>query len=151
MELSKKTKEYWEEKDWQDLENSKSIKDLYDIALRIINRMPKPFSQVCGPISTGGLGDFESNLNVFNNTIISLQDKGLNVFDQMPFEHKMKVIKESFPKKDYHDDIINDFYLPFFESGLVTTFYFIPDWQSSRGAQMEHALAEKLGIEIKYL
>ncbi len=152
MKFSEKTKEYWKEKDWQDIEKAESISDLYVIAKRIIDRMPKPFIQVCGPIATGGLGSIEKNLNAFNDTIIKLQDQGFVVFDQMPFEAPMQKLKEKLTKEDeYLFDILNDFYLPIFKSGIISQFYFMPGWESSFGANWEHKIAKELGIEIKYL
>jgi hypothetical protein len=151
MEFSKKTKEYWEEKDWEDLKKAESIKDLYLIAERIINRMPKPMVQVCGPIATGGLGSIEANLNAFNETIIDLQNKGVNVFDQMPFEDPMQKLKTKMSTEECVNSILNDFYLPIFNIGHISSFYFMPGWESSNGANWEHERAKELGIEIIYL
>ncbi|MFH1201081.1 MAG: hypothetical protein V1484_02000 [bacterium] len=128
MELSEITKKYWTEKDFQDLEKAESVKDLFAVAEKIIERMPKPFVQVCGPINTGGLGSTEANLKVFNDTIIQLQNKELNVFDQMPFEDSMLVLNKRLTKNGgYFDSILTDFYYPIFESGLVSAFYFMPN------------------------
>lgn len=152
MELSKKTKTYWEEKDWQDLNNVESVSDFYVIAKRIINRMPKNLVQVCGPIGTGGLGSKEANLNAFNETIKDLQRKGLNVFDQMPFEAPMQELKEKvMPNGEYFESILTDFYQPLFESSVIYKFCFMPNWQSSKGANWEHEKAKELNIEIVYL
>ena len=152
MEFSEITKKYWEEKDWQDLEKAESMKELYLIAERIINRMPKPIVQVCGPIANGGLGSIEANLNAFNQTIKGLQNKGVNVFDQMPFEEPMQVFKKkAVIKEEVFKSIMEDFYLPIFKSGLISTFYFMPSWQTSLGSKWEHKKAKALGIEIKYL
>ncbi len=152
MEFSEITKQYWEEKDWKDLENVKLASDLYIIAKRIIKRMPKPFVQVCGPIGTGGLGSIDGNLNVFNNTINELQSQGLNVFDQMPFEKPMQELHEKLiAKGEYPKSLLTDFYCPIFESGLISTFYFLPNWKTSTGAKWEHKKAQELGIKIIYL
>jgi hypothetical protein len=151
MELSNITKKYWEEKDWADLDQSESVKDLYVIACRILERMPKNLSQVCGPISTGGKGNVEDNLLEFNKRIIELQEKGLNVFDQMPFEDPMHRMMLSFSKEEYMSNILTDFYLPLFEIGRISELYFLPDWKSSHGAKWEHEQAKRLGIKINYL
>ncbi|MFA6393072.1 MAG: DUF4406 domain-containing protein [Candidatus Paceibacterota bacterium] len=151
MELSKKTKEYWTEKDWCDLKKAKTILDLFVIAERIINKMPKPIIQVCGPIGTGGLGSVDKNLNAFNNTIIKLQNEGLIVFDQMPFEEPMQKFKEKLLKGEYLESILTDFYLPIIESGFISKFYFMPGWESSHGANWEYKEAQRLGIPITYL
>ncbi len=151
MELSKKTKEYWKDQDWKDLEKVENVADLYTIAERIITRMEKPLIQVCGPIGTGGLGSIEKNLDAFNNTILYLQSKGLSVFDQMPFEAQMQNLKKKFSAEKVVNNILNDFYLPIFKSGSISTFYFMPNWQTSFGAKWEHEEAQRLGIEIIYL
>ena len=151
MILSEKTKQYWQENDWQDLEKSENIKDLYVIAKRIIDRMPKPMVSVCGPIATGGLGSINKNLEFFNNTIIKLQNNGLNVFDQMPFEGMMQKLKDKMGLESCIKSIVDDFYTLIFESGYISTFYFIKGWESSNGAKWEHDMAQKLGIKIIYL
>lgn len=151
MELSNITKKYWRDKDWADLDRSESVKDLYVIANRILERMPKNLSQVCGPISTGGKGNVRDNLLEFNKKIIELQEKGLNVFDQMPFEDPMHRMMTNFSKEEYMENILTDFYLPLFESGRISELYFLPDWESSHGANWEHKQAKRLGIKIVYI
>lgn len=151
MELSKKTKEYWKEKDWSDLEKAENVSDLYIIAERIIYRMDKPFIQICGPIATGGLGSIKANLNIFNKTIIQLQEKGLNIFDQMPFERPMQKLKEKLAPNEYLESILTDFYMPIFKSGRVSSLFFLQNWESSRGAKWEHEKAKELGLKIVYL
>lgn len=151
MELSKKTLEYWKEEDWKDLENVKNVSDIYTIADRIITRMDKPFIQVCGPVANGGLGSIKANLDFFNETIKDLQNKGLSVFDQMPFEGQMQNLKKKFSIEEISDHILNDFYMPIFKSGNISAFYFIPNWQTSYGAKWEHEKAKELGVKIIYL
>lgn len=152
MEFSEITKQFWTKEDWENLEKIESVKDLYFIAMGVINRMPRPIVQVCGPIATGGLGSIEANLDVFNETIKKLQKDGINVFDQMPFEEPMQKLKTKLSSKGkYMNSILTDFYYPIFESGLVSTFYFMPGWQTSFGAKCEHEKAKELGIKIVYL
>ena len=151
MEFSEVTKIYWENKDWEDLEKVKSVHDLYAVARRVLGRMPKPIVEVCGPIATGGLDSREANLNVFNDMIKKLQSEGLNVFDQIPFQKSMVGLIEKFSLEQIREEMLNDFYLLIFKSGLISTFYFLPNWQSSKGASWEHEKAKELGIQIVYL
>lgn len=151
MEFSKKTLQYWTDTDFADLENAQSAKDMFLITERILSRMPRPIVQVCGPIATGGLGSLEANLSAFNEEIQKLQARGLHVFDQMPFEMPMQKLKKDLKPGEYAYSILDDFYLPIFKSGNISTFYFMPNWQTSKGAQWEHNLAKDLGVEIKYL
>ena len=154
MEFSKITKKYWEEKDWQDLNKVSSFADMRVIAERVLIRIPKPIAGVCGPIAeTGGLGSLQDNLNAFNNIIIELQKKGLNIFDQMPFEEKIQEFKAKLSPEDFLKGLNDDFYAPIFKfrSGLISTYYFMPNWRTSKGASWEYEHIKKLGTKIVYL
>jgi Domain of unknown function (DUF4406) len=148
MEISEITKKYWTPQDLVDLEKCEDPSSMHAIARRIIDRMPRPIVEVCGPIGSGGLGNLEANLTLFNKTIQELQANGLHVFDQMPFEYPMQALKKKLADPM---QILNEFYLPLFESKEIATFYFIPGWESSVGSNWEHDLGKKLGIEIIYL
>jgi hypothetical protein len=148
MDISGITKKYWTEQDRKDLDLCEDASSMYAIASRIIDRMPKPIVEVCGPIASGGLGSLEANLDVFNKTIHELQAQGLSVFDQMPFEYPMQKLKKKLADPM---QILNEFYLPIFQSGHISTLYFIKGWESSIGSNWEHDLGKKLGIEIEYL
>ena len=149
MEVNKITGAYWTDEDMIALKKAMNFKDLYEIANRIFDRMPDDIGQVCGPIATGGLGSVEANLAKFDSTVRSLQEEGKIIFDQMPFEWPMQELKKKVT--DGAKTILQDFYLPIFESGKVTTLYFIKGWESSYGANWEHEQAIRLGINIVYL
>mgnify|MGYP001559097243 CR=1 FL=1 len=152
MEFSEITKKYWTKEDWENLEKVSNFADMRVIAKRVLDRIPRPVAGVCGPIAeTGGLHSIEANLKVFNNTIIQLQKNGLRIFDQMPFEDKMQELKAKMNREDFLKELDDDFYMPIFESGVVSTFYFIPGWETSNGAKFEHEKAKELGIKIVYL
>jgi len=151
MELSRITKQYYKEEDWLDIEKAETIKDLYLVAERVISRLPEPRVQVCGPISTGGKGSIDANLETFNEKIKELQKNGLNVFDQMPFEEQIGKLVHSIEEKgEYAETILLDFYLPIFEGNYINELHFLPDWSSSYGANWEHEQAKRLGIKIIY-
>ena len=150
MEFSETTKKYWTEQDFKDLEKCGNPTELLAIAMRVIGRMPKEnLGQVCGPITSGGKGNFVDNMALFNETIKRLHSDGHNVFDQMPFEDPMQSLKTKPDGKS--ENILIDFYQPIFKSGYIKKLYFMPDWESSKGARWEHDLANELGIEIVYL
>ena len=143
------TAKYWQEEDFEALQNAQDFKDLYKIAHRIFARMPEGIGQVCGPIATGGLGSVAANLEVFVFFLRELQEEGKIIFDQMPFEWPMQDLKKKVT--DGANTILQDFYLPLFESGKIKTLYFIKGWETSYGANWEHDQAKRIGIDIVYL
>lgn len=118
--------------------------------MRVIKRMPQPVGEVCGPITSGGLGSREKNLKAFLAAIAKLQAAGNPIFDQLPFEEKLY----EFTQAVWYQgglQLLNEFYLPLFQSRLIEVFYFMPLWRTSMGATWEHEKAKKLGIRIVYL
>ncbi|MCU0660496.1 MAG: DUF4406 domain-containing protein [Candidatus Pacebacteria bacterium] len=151
MQLQPATKQYWTVEEYSALASIASVSEMYQLGQNILNRMPDPVVQVCGPISTGGAGSIEGNLLAFAEVIRELQEKGMHVFDQLLFEIPMQRFKADLLPGEYLEAILTDFYQPLFESGKIRTFYFMQNWQSSYGARWEHDQALRLGIEIVYL
>lgn len=143
------TDQYWTDADFADLATAATYHELFVIAERILQRMPDNLTQVCGPISTGGLGSIEANLTVFDKTIKELQATGRLVFDQMYFEVPMQRLKADVSRVA-EQNLLDDFYLAIFKTGKISTLYFMPNWESSYGAQWEHRTGEELGLTIEY-
>ena len=141
---------YWKRKDKADLLKARTFTRLCKIALRVIRRMPKPVGEVCGPITSGGYGNKKQNVRAFKATIKKLIVQGNNIFNQMPFEDSMERILRT-PVFRGGDQLLVEFYLPIFESRLITTFYFMANWKTSVGARWEHRQAKRLKIPIVYL
>lgn len=145
-------RKYWTPNDFLEVEESEKFPRLAEIAHRVISRIPAPIVQVCGPITSGGHGSVEANLLAFEEAIDTLEEKGFNVFDQMPLESAMSRIQE----KNYTDpnqarnDILNQVYLPIFESGRIKMLIMLPGWESSIGARWEHEQGKRLGILTLY-
>ncbi len=145
------TDSFWTAQDWEDLAKTTNAKEMYAVAERVLARMPDQIAQVCGPIATGGLGSLEANMIAFNTEIKKLQAEGVHVFDQMPFELPMQLLKKDLKPGEYPFSILDDFYLPLMKNEKVKTFYFMPKWETSTGAKWEHDLIKEMGKEIKYL
>ncbi len=137
--------------DVENMDKASTFEELAKIAIEIIRRMPQPLGMVSGPISHGGAGSIELNLKIFRETIQRLLDGGIIVFDQVPFEKHMRRIGQNpeYYRSDSH--LLNAFYLPVFESGLIHTMYFISGWESSSGAKWEREQVIRLNINIKDL
>jgi len=142
---------YWDIGNCLAVDKAKIYSDLSIVAIDIAKRMPRPLMQICGPISTGGKGSIEANIIGFDKAIMFFIAKGFNIFDQIPFEEPMHRIRASKNISGYDQALLDEFYVPLFESGLIKKFIFLPDWESSKGSKWEQKQAERLGIEIIYL
>ncbi|PIR69487.1 MAG: hypothetical protein COU47_02840 [Candidatus Niyogibacteria bacterium CG10_big_fil_rev_8_21_14_0_10_46_36] len=105
---------------------------------------------VCGPISTGGSGSVEKNLERFHAVIDALRDERVRIFSQMFFENKLFKMK-TWPSYKGGIQLLEEFYRPIFESGFIYRMYFMPNWQTSMGATWERGEAQRLGIRAEYV
>lgn len=150
-EINETTKRYWKDFNNDNLYRATTIKEVFSVALDVLSRMPEKMGQVCGPVTSGGIGSVEGNLENLNNQIRKLQEKGVVMFDQMPFEETFhRIIKDESLNQKY-ENILTDFYEPLFSLNRINTLYFVEGWKSSRGANWEHDKAKELSLSIVYL
>jgi hypothetical protein len=135
------------------LNSAQTFEELADIGINILKQMSlsgKPIVEICGPVSTGGLGSIEKNLKQLEEAINIAKKKGLQVFNQTPFEGAMSRLSVKYPKVNgYPVAILEIFYRKLFESSFISKFLFLPDWQSSKGATWERNIAPTLGIKVE--
>lgn len=140
---------------WTDLEvellrTVTTFDEMVPIACDIINRMRqggKEVHQLCGPMTTGGKGSLEANMKNFHRAIDVAREQGVLVFDQTPFQEAIaRLVKDHDARNEYCADILHVFYRGIFKSGLISKLWFLPDWQSSKGATWEWEEAERLGL-----
>mgnify|MGYP003395119273 CR=1 FL=1 len=143
---------YYGRDDLRAIRSSETFEQLLEIAFVILGRMPEiGVGMVCGPITTGGLGNLHDNLALFTRAIVHLDARGEHVFTQLPFETAMQRIKAN---KDYcnkKNQLLETFFRPIFNSGRIKMLYFMPRWNTSVGTMWEHDLAKKMYIARRYL
>ncbi len=142
--------EYYTRKILKQIASATDYKSLNSIGMNILMAMLhehpfKPIAMICGPISTGGKGSRNENLKIFSRAIDRASAGGLFVFSQMPFENDMERIYKS-NQNLQGTRLLEEFYLPMFNSGLIKLLCFIPDWEHSVGARWKHEQAEVLHI-----
>jgi hypothetical protein len=130
-----------------------TMEELAEVAIRFLRRISKKGHEVieiCGPMTTGGLGDFNANMKRYNHAIKMAVQSGYVVFD-LPFFQPAIVrildFKEGQP--NYNWEILHVFLRKVFESRYIVKGFFLPDWQSSIGASWEREEFERLKIPIE--
>lgn len=135
------------------LNTAETFDELADIAVDVLRQMSlsgRPIAEICGPVSTGGLGSIEKNLARIKKAIVIAEKKGLQTFDMPLFEKAIEKLSYKYPKTNgYCLPILDIFYKRLFESGYINKALFLPDWQSSYGARWERNLVKGLNINIE--
>jgi hypothetical protein len=145
--------EFWTEVEREALSKVTSYEEAADVAIALLARMKavgKPIVQICGPMSTGGLGNLRENMQRFQHAVEVAIAKGVTVFNQVVFQETIvRLSKYEEGVKEYDMDILEVFYRRVFEAGYIDAFMFLPGWESSVGTVWERDMATKLGIEIQ--
>ncbi len=135
-----------------EIDSAETLEKLAEVGISILKEMRasgKPIIYIAGPVSTGGLGDIEKNLARLSEAIKIASKHDLQVFDQAAFEGTMRRLSYKYLMVDgYYLATLELFYKSIFESGLISKLFFLPDWQSSKGATWERNFAKTLGIAV---
>jgi hypothetical protein len=151
----------WQEEEWLDILDCKTLADLVPIACRVIDRLPGPVALVSGPISTGGIlkpgtqeADIKANLVVLNHAVEGFSKGGISLFNQMPFEDIFVPVNEAWKAANpgkYCMPLLEEFYRGIFEYERFRGIILLPGWESSFGANWEYKTICKLKKEIVHL
>ncbi|MDB4992030.1 MAG: hypothetical protein JWL75_275 [Parcubacteria group bacterium] len=145
--------DYWTALESEALKNVTTYEEAAAVAISILTRMnetEKRTVQVCGPMSTGGLGSLALNMERFERAVSRAQFQGeVLVFNQMPFQTAIIRISNFKEGDPYDMGILEIFYRLIFESGLLHGVLFLDDWESSVGARWERETAAKLNMIIE--
>lgn len=131
---------------------SKYEKPLFELATQVIKKigaMKKPVILFCGPISTGGFGNVNENIDYLSSVIQTTEKAGISVFNQIDHERKMDLILKGHSGYDY--PLLEFFYKPILESGKIEALLFLPLWETSVGSKWEHDFAKSISIPVFYL
>ena len=143
---------YWTSEQRQRLDTVTSLAEAGELAVEVLTGMKRSeqaIVQVCGPMSTGGLGSLEGNMERFARAITVLEERDYLVFNQIPFQEAIVRLTYHHAGGAYRIDILEVFYRRIFECGLVNRTFFLPDWESSTGARWEREFAGAIGIPIE--
>ena len=146
------TLEHWTEQDHRLAASCKNVGDLAHLGIALLRELSSKgaIAQLCGPMSTGGLGSRSANLSVFSQCIHISREQGLLVFNQLPFQGALHQLTADFSPEEKATTILECFWRPVFEAQIVSAAYFLPTWDTSRGAIWERKLVQVLPrIQLK--
>ncbi len=133
---------------------ARSFAELAGFATIELSKFPEQAEIVCGPITTGGQGSIEKNLEVFTGAIKGLIRQGRPVFNQMPYETALFRLRAEHDErsgrdpndKTYNTVVLDEFYLPLFMTRQFSRAWFLPGWRSSQGARWERQTLSSLYV-----
>lgn len=148
----------WKEEQLHRMRTPRTFDGLGEVVVSIVREMAEDadgkLHQVCGPISSGGLGSMEDNLRVFQTSInVVSQRYQCHVFNQLPLQDKLVELylawRAEYPKEEYCWDILEKVYGPIFRSDCIEVGHFIPRWHTSTGTRWERETLQELDILMK--
>ena len=126
-----------------------ALSNLAEEALSEISKLKPPIIQFCGPISTGGFGNVDENLEHLDSVIQASIKNGISVFNQVLYERRLDQILKDHHEYDY--PLLDFFYNPILTSGKISGLVFLPLWETSVGSRWEHDVGESLHLPIFHL
>jgi len=157
-----KVPEFWTSRDLRKAKNATTYEQLAGVAIRALkrqwDRLPAKdtieVAVVSGTLTNGGTLPYDvvrKNIRNFGRMIAKLRRMGIPVWDQRPFEKHIFRIKDLPENAGKPMKLLDGFYKPVFESGLVTLAFMLPNWEQSHGARWERKLFRKLGLPIFFV
>lgn len=125
-----------------------ALSALAEEAISEISKLKYPVIQFCGPISTGGFGNVNENLEYLRSVIEASSERGMSVFNQISYEKRLDRILSDHHEYDY--PLLDFFYSPILNSRKISGLVFLPLWRTSTGSQWEHDIAQSLHLPIHY-
>lgn len=157
-----KASAFWTPRDLSEAQNAMTYEQLADIAIRTLMRqwdqLPAnnhgQIAVVSGTLTNGGTLPYNvvrENIQSFGRMIAKLRQLGIPIWDQRPFEKHLFRIKALPENVGRPMKLLNGFYRPVFESGLITLAFMLPNWRESHGAKWERRLFWKLGVSTFFV
>lgn len=146
--------DYWREVA-QDLGQINSLNYAAAVIRHVLGKMKKDgrsIVQICGPMTTGGLGNMEDNVLRLKRAIVVAEERGILVFNQTHLQEAISRIAEETKlpvgSSGYYSEIIQPFYGVVFGSG-VREGWFLPGWEDSNGCVLERQMLRNFDLLAK--
>jgi hypothetical protein len=150
---------YYAMGDLVDISLARTLRELVIVALRVLNRMPRPICWVAGPITSGRTGQ-EENRKRLRDTILRLKVQGKATFNYLPLQKRaMRILRgnggvalSAAEESRFQERLRDELYAPIFQSGRIDELYLVPRFTGSLNARWmrKFALTHR-GMKIKYV
>ncbi|MCA9363478.1 DUF4406 domain-containing protein [Candidatus Kaiserbacteria bacterium] len=123
----------------------KTLKELAEGAIERLRQLPQPVVRLSGPLTSSAYG-YEKNLERFLKGQNVLRDKGYTVFDYFEGHDDEEVIQSlDLPWVE----VMKYYHRPIMETGLISESFFLPLWEKSNGATLEHQVCTRVWFKNK--
>jgi len=145
--------EYWTDVYKEALKKTGTLEDVLLIAGSVLFNMKKTdrrdIVMVCGPISTGGFGNYKANMLYLKQAIYIAVVHGLFVFDQTRLEEAVgRIAGNGYDRNtQYSIDTIKDLCHGILNTGCIRKGLFLPGWANSAGTCAQRRIFANLEIQ----
>ncbi len=138
---------------------ARTIGELVEIGLAMLERMPQPVRWVAGPL-TSGKRTPQENRRRLNLTIFRSKEVGATTFNYLPFQRRaMQILHQELrgciltrgEERKLQEQLRDELYVPFFESGKITELCIMPDSEESLNVHWMWGFASARHIPRKFI
>lgn len=141
---------YITDRELADLAIARTVGEVAEIALAVLERMPQPVRWVAGPITSGERTP-EENRKRLHRTILQYKEVGAITFNYLPFQRQALKILSRAKLENAQERLRDELYAPIFRSGRIAELRIMPNSDASLNVHWMWGFASAEGIPIKFI
>jgi hypothetical protein len=141
---------YITDRELTDLAVTRTIEEVVEIALAVLERMPQPVRWVAGPITSGERTP-EENRRRLHRTILRYKEGGVATFNYLPFQRRAIQILSRAKRENVQERLRDELYAPIFKSGKIAELRIMPNSDASLNVYWMWGFASAEGIPIRFI
>jgi hypothetical protein len=132
------------------LATTRTVGEVVEIALTVLQRMPQPVRWVAGPITSGERTP-EENRKRLHRTILRYKEGGAVAFNYLPLQRRVMQILSRAKSANAQERLRDEFYAPIFKSGKIAELRIMPDSGASLNVHWMWGFARASDIPIRFI
>jgi len=129
---------------------ARTMGEIVEIALAVLERMPQPVRWVAGPL-TSGRRTAEENRKRLHRTIFHYKEIGATTFNYLPFQRRAMQIASKVQEGGIQERLRDELYAPIFRSGKIAELRIMPGSDASLNVHWMRGFASAKGIPIRFI